>query len=152
MTPLLVELAGRLPADVQLDAELVAWEESGRPDWRRLGRRMLHKDMSIPVTLMVFDVLAVEGLSVVAQPYLERRALLEALEIERPGVQLVATFEDGRALFDVVCEHGLEGVVAKRAHDLYRPGERLWVKTKNQATARFAEESGRARRGLLAHS
>jgi bifunctional non-homologous end joining protein LigD len=48
------------------------------------------------------------------QPYSERRALLEALEIERPAVQLVATFEDGRALFDVVCAQGLEGVVAKR--------------------------------------
>ena len=35
---------------------------------------------------------------------------------------------------------GLEGVVAKRERDPYRPGERLWVKTKSRATARFAEE------------
>jgi ATP-dependent DNA ligase len=39
-----------------------------------------------------------------------------------------------------VCERGLEGVVAKRARDPYRPRERVWVKTKNSATARFAEE------------
>jgi hypothetical protein len=39
-----------------------------------------------------------------------------------------------------VCERGLEGVVAKRLRDPYRPGERVWVKTKNRATARFAEE------------
>jgi hypothetical protein len=32
-------------------------------------------------------------------------------------------------------------VVAKRERDLYRPGERQWAKTKNRATARFAEES-----------
>jgi ATP-dependent DNA ligase len=31
-------------------------------------------------------------------------------------------------------------VVARRDRDRYRPGERLWVKTKNRATARFAEE------------
>jgi bifunctional non-homologous end joining protein LigD len=61
MTALLPEFAKRLPADVQLDGELVAWDENGHPDWHRLGRRILHRDESIPVTLMVFDVLAVEG-------------------------------------------------------------------------------------------
>ena len=58
------------------------------------------------------------------------------------GVQLrlVAAFEDGEALFAAVCERGLEGVVAKRERDPYRPGDRVWVKTKNRGTARFAEE------------
>ena len=49
-------------------------------------------------------------------------------------------FEDGEALYAAVCACGLEGVVAKRGCDPYRPGERGWVKTKNRATARFAEE------------
>jgi ATP-dependent DNA ligase len=39
-----------------------------------------------------------------------------------------------------VCDRGLEGVVAKRLRDPYRPGERGWVKTKNRSTKRFAEE------------
>ena len=55
-------------------------------------------------------------------------------------------FEDGEALFAAVCERGLEGVGAKRLHDPYRPGERQWVKTKNRATARFAEERTRSER------
>ena len=62
-------------------------------------------------------------------------------------MRLVATFEDGEALFAAVCQRGLEGVVAKREQDAYRPGERQWVKTKNRATARFAEERERAGRG-----
>jgi hypothetical protein len=37
-------------------------------------------------------------------------------------------------------ERGLEGVAAKGERDRYRPGERLWVKTKNRAALRFAEE------------
>ena len=74
-----------------------------------------------------------------ASPHVERRALLEALDLEGPQVRLVATFEDGEALFAAVCERGLEGVFAKRDRDPYRPGERQWVKTKNRATARFAE-------------
>ena len=66
--------------------------------------------------------------------------MLEQLDLETERVRLVATFEDGEALFAAVCERGLEGVVAKRERDPYRPGERVWVKTKNRATARFAAE------------
>ncbi len=74
------------------------------------------------------------------QPYSERRALLEQLDLETERVRLVATFEDGEALFAVVCERRLEGIVAKRSAGAYRPGERGWVKTKNRQTARFSEE------------
>ena len=74
------------------------------------------------------------------QPYSERRALLDQLELETERVRLVATFEDGEALFSAVCKRGLEGVVAKRDRAPYRPGERVWVKTKNRGTARFAAE------------
>jgi len=140
MTPLLPELATALPADVQFDGELVALDGEGRPDFHRLSARMLHGRPGNAVTLFVFDVLAVEGLPVTSQPYRERRALLEQLDLEGPLVRLVATFEDGEALFAAVCERGLEGVVAKRERDPYRPGERQWVKTKNRATARFAQE------------
>jgi len=51
----------------------------------------------------------------------------------------------GQALFAAVCERGLEGVVAKRERDRTA---RLsgWVKTKNRATARSAEERNRGRR------
>jgi len=34
-----------------------------------------------------------------------------------------------------VIVHDLEGVVAKRERDPYRPGDRGWVKTKNRTTA-----------------
>jgi bifunctional non-homologous end joining protein LigD len=150
MSERLPELHDALPTDVQLDGELVAWDHTGRPDWHRLSARVLHGDSSIPVTLIAFDVLACEGLPVTGLPYSKRRELLEQLDLERPpSVQVVATFDDGEALFRVVCEQGLEGVVAKRERDPYRPGERDWVKTKNRNTARFAQESARARRGSL---
>jgi len=140
MTPLLPELAAALPPDVQLDGELVALDGDGRPDFHRLGARMLHGRAGIAITFFAFDLLAVEGLPVTATPYSDRRALLEALDVEGPRVRLVATFEDGEALFAAMCERGLEGVVAKRQRDPYWAGERVWVKTKNCATARFAQE------------
>jgi hypothetical protein len=39
-------------------------------------------------------------------------------------VRVIDTFEDGPALFDAILAHGLEGVVAKRERDPYRPAER----------------------------
>src|SRR5215217_556504 len=104
-------------------------------DRRTLSGRMLHGRRGVAVTLFVFDVLAVEGLATTGRPYLTRRALLEALDVEGPRVRFVATFEDGDALFAAVCDRGLEGVVAKRERDPYRPGGRQWVKVKNRATA-----------------
>ena len=112
---------------------------------------MLHGRTGVALTLFVFDVLAVEGLSTTMQPYLERRAILDQLELENQRVRLVATFEDGEALFDAFCERGLEGVVAKRDRDPYRSGERQWVKTKSarqHASRRNAKVSGAASKQL----
>src|SRR5512133_1456363 len=91
MTTLLPELAETLPPNLQLDGELVALDRDGRPDFHRLSARMLHGDRSIAITYFVFDVLAVEGLPVSSQPYADRRALLEELDVEGPHVRFVAT-------------------------------------------------------------
>jgi bifunctional non-homologous end joining protein LigD len=149
MTHLVAQFGRSPPPGVQLDGELVALDETGRPDFHRLSSAMLHGRPGIAITLFVFDVLAVEGLATTMLPYSERRALLEELELESERVQIVATFEDGEALFAAGCERGLEGVVAKRLRDSYRPGGRHWVKTKNRSTARFAEERDRSRKGVV---
>jgi bifunctional non-homologous end joining protein LigD len=130
-----------------LDGEVVALNEDGVPGFHRLSSRILHGRPGIRVTYFVFDVLAVEGLATTMLPYTERRELLEELKIEGSNVRLVATFEDGQVLFNAVCARGLEGVVAKRVDSVYRAGERGWVKAKNRATARFAEEHHRAMQG-----
>ena len=148
MTHLLPEFRNSSPHGVQLDGEIVALYDDGRPDFHRLSSRMLHGRGGIAVTYFVFDVLAVEGLATTMLPSSERRAILEELELENHQVKIVATFEDGPALFRAVCARGLEGVVAKREDDPYRPGDRAWVKTKNRATARFAEERDGVARGI----
>jgi bifunctional non-homologous end joining protein LigD len=142
MTTKLPELGLSLRPDVQLDGELIAWNDDGLPDFHRLGRRMLHGDQSIPVTYMAFDVLALDGEPTLRLPYTERHALLEEVTIDGPAsaVEVVGSFEDGPALWDAIVERGLEGVVAKREREPYKPGGRLWVKTKNRATDRFQQE------------
>jgi bifunctional non-homologous end joining protein LigD len=127
---------------VQLDGVLIAWNDEGLPDFHRLGRRMLHGDRSIPVTYMAFDVLALDSEPTLRLPYTERHALLEEVTIEGPPsvVEVIGSFEDGPALWDAIVERGLEGVVAKREREPYRPGARLWVKAKNRGTVRFQKE------------
>jgi ATP-dependent DNA ligase len=49
-------------------------------------------------------------------------------------------FEDGPALWEAVCEHELEGIVARRLDEPYRCGERAWVKIKNRAYWRYELE------------
>jgi bifunctional non-homologous end joining protein LigD len=126
MIHLLPEFRPALPSGLQLDGEIVALDPEGRPD------RLLHGRSGVPVLLFVFDLLAVEGLATTMLSYAERRALLEQLDLETTQVRLVANFEDGEALFAAVCERGLDGVVAKRLRDPYKPGERQWVETKNR--------------------
>ena len=57
-----------------------------------------------------------------------------------PRWRVPEAFEDGLALWEGVCKHELEGVVAKRLHERYLPGERAWVKVKNRAYWRYELE------------
>jgi ATP-dependent DNA ligase len=50
------------------------------------------------------------------------------------------TFDEGEALFEGVCEHELEGVVAKRRIGRHQRGERGGVKTKNRSYCRYEME------------
>jgi bifunctional non-homologous end joining protein LigD len=89
---------------------------------------------------MVFNVLSIEGESVVLRPYRERRLILEGLDLDAPGWRTPDTFDDGQALWEAVCEHELEGVVAKRRSGRYVSGERGSVKVKNRDYWRYELE------------
>jgi bifunctional non-homologous end joining protein LigD len=139
MTPLVPELAG-LPVPVTVDAELVAFDDTGAPDFPQVCARMLMRQRAIPIKLMIFDLLSIEGRSTMSLPYKQRRAELEALNLDGPHWTTPETFDDGEALFEAVCAHELEGVVAKRQSSLYRSGDRGWVKIKNRSYWRWELE------------
>jgi bifunctional non-homologous end joining protein LigD len=139
MTPLLRELSA-LPIAGTLDGELVAFGEDGRPDFPLLCERMLMRRPGIPVTLMIFDLLSIQDEDLMRTPYSERRAQLEALNLNGPYWRTPEAFDDGAALFEAVCERQLEGVVAKRVDSAYRPGARGWIKIKNRDYWRYEIE------------
>ena len=115
------------------------------PSFPRLCDRMLHSRPGIPITFMVFDVLASEGETNLELPYWQRRRLLDELDLAGPHWQTPETFAEGCVLFEAVCAAGLEGIVAKRLSQPYRPGERLWMKVKNRDYWRYPLELEAAR-------
>ena len=91
--------------------------------------------------LIIFDVLAIDGRAVHRRPYWERRRLLEDLALHGHYWSTTPSHTDGEALWEKVCELGLEGVVAKKRSGHYFPGRRGWIKTKNRAYWRYPLEA-----------
>jgi len=95
-----------------LDGEIVAVDESGIPRFQLLQR--FQKQLTAPTLFYVFDVLWSDGVDITGQTILERRALLERILKPVPGVQLGTYVQnEGKALFQLVKEKGMEGVIAK---------------------------------------
>jgi bifunctional non-homologous end joining protein LigD len=132
ITSLVPELAD-LPDGLAVDGELVAFGDDGLPSFPRLCDRMLHGKRRVEVMLVIFDVLAIDGRAVHRRPYWERRRLLEDLALDGDYWSTTPSHTDGEALWEKVCELGLEGVVAKKRSGLYLSGRRGWIKTKNRA-------------------
>ena len=130
--------------DAVLDGEIVAFDERGRPSFERLQQRMhLTRDAEIrrraqevPVHYMLFDVLYLEGHSLMGRPYEERRELLESLGSRaRPGRRRATTAARARRCSRRARDQGLEGVVAKRLDSRYAPGPALVVLDQGQEQA-----------------
>ena len=129
-----------------LDGELVAVNDDGKPDFPELCECVLLRRSGTPLTFMAFDLLSVEGELVSSEPYTERRRILEERQLDAPQWRTPEVFDDGAALWEAVCEHELEGVVAKRRSGRYVPGERSWIKVKNRDYWRYEmEREGAAR-------
>jgi bifunctional non-homologous end joining protein LigD len=145
MTQVLPELRA-LPSGLVLDGELVAWK-GGEPYFPLICRRVLNRDMSVPMTFVIFDLLRGDGVDFTRRPYLERRHELEGQKLDGAAWTTCERFDDGRALFTAVCELGFEGVVARNYSSVYRPNDRGWVKVKNpNYWRRDAEREAMARK------
>jgi bifunctional non-homologous end joining protein LigD len=125
---------------VVLDGEIVALDEAGRPSFGELQARMhvQHPGAAllakVPVSLLVFDLLDLDGTSTLAATYDDRRVLLEDLGLDGPHWATPPAFAgDGASAVQVSLQQGLEGVLAKRRAAAYQPGKRSrdWVKVKH---------------------
>jgi bifunctional non-homologous end joining protein LigD len=128
-----------------LDGEIVSFDAAGRPSFRRLQKRMhvasataaRQLSVSDPAILLFFDLLYLDGRSLLRLPYSQRRELLDELALSGPAWQTPPAFTgNGEQAVRTSQEQGLEGVVAKRLNSTYTPGRRSpdWIKVKNFRT------------------
>src|SRR5690606_23163076 len=130
-----------------LDGEIVALDDSGRPDFGHLQQRfnltraseIARARRAAPVHLMLFDVLEVDGASTVGETYDRRREILrEHLDLKADTRVAIPEAFDGDldAAMEASRQWGLEGVVAKRRDSRYAVGRRsrAWVKIKHTLT------------------
>jgi bifunctional non-homologous end joining protein LigD len=109
-----------------------ALDDDGKPDFPQICECVLMRRTTTPLTFVAFEVLSVEGRTVMGLPYSERRPILNDLGLHDRFWRAPEAFDDGAALWEAVCEHELEGVIAKKRSERYLSGERGWVKTKNR--------------------
>jgi DNA ligase D-like protein (predicted ligase) len=127
--PYIVEALADLPAGTVVDGEVVAMDESGRPDFNLLQN--LRAEAS-RIQYYIFDLLCWEDRDLTHVPMVERRALLKSLVvIPDERIRVSDYFEAApKDLLSAVREQRLEGIIGKRKDSLYQPGKRggAWIK------------------------
>jgi len=133
--------------DALLDGEVVALADDGVPRFSAIADRMHVRNARRaeqlsalnPVTLIVFDLLRLDGRDLMSRPLVQRRAELESLDLQGDRWQVPPTHDDGQLLYDATAAQGLEGVVSKKRGSIYVPGRRSadWVKLPHRPTLSY---------------
>jgi bifunctional non-homologous end joining protein LigD len=107
-----------------------------------------------PTLYYVFDILWHNGEDLTGKTIMDRRSCLERALKPREGVQLGSYVEgEGKALFNLMKEKGMEGIIAKRKDSIYRPGKRTsdWLKIKARLQQEFVVGGFTAPKGSRKH-
>jgi bifunctional non-homologous end joining protein LigD len=119
-----------------VDGEVIALDERGEPDFALLQARIKGRGVAAeptPFVYEVFDLLHLDGRSLLGEPLEERRRLLASVLRPDPRVRLSEHIEAGGiAFFKAAQARGLEGIMAKDRRSPYEPGKRTdrWQKIK----------------------
>jgi bifunctional non-homologous end joining protein LigD len=119
-----------------VDGEVIALDDNGEPDFALLQERIKGRGrggIANPFLYEVFDLLWLEGRSLLGEPLEERRRLLQSVLRTDPRVRMSEHIErDGLAFFEAARVRGLEGIMAKDRRSPYEPGKRTlaWQKVK----------------------
>ena len=138
------ELAGRFPEIVEavkdlsarecvIDGEVVALDKQGRSSFQLLQAREM-EGRKTPVYFYAFDLLQLDGKSLVSLPLEARKNVLEKLcaDAGDPIRYSGAIGGDAKLLLEEVKRRGLEGIIGKQRNSVYEPGRRsgAWIKLK----------------------
>jgi bifunctional non-homologous end joining protein LigD len=119
-----------------VDGEVIALDERGEPDFALLQARIKGQrggGVATPFVYEVFDLLYLDGRSLLDEPLEERRRVLAKVLRADPRVRLSEDITgEGLAFFKAAKARGLEGIMAKDRRSTYQPGKRsmAWQKIK----------------------
>jgi len=126
--PAILEALTGMPDESVIDGEIVALDDSGRPNFNLLQN---YRSESSRIRYFVFDLLCYKGRDTTQLPLIERRELLRGIKFDSPRIKLVDYQETtGWEMVEAVKRLGLEGVIGKRKDSPYQSDRRsgLWVK------------------------
>jgi bifunctional non-homologous end joining protein LigD len=132
--PEIREAVAQLAASkVILDGEIVALDAQGRPSFQLLQAYELGRERP-PLFFYAFDLLRVEGRSLLGEPLTDRKSRLEQLLKNAPPVLRYSASLKGdvKTLLAKAARLGLEGLIGKRKDSIYEAGRRsgAWIKLK----------------------
>jgi bifunctional non-homologous end joining protein LigD len=139
--PELSELADAVRArNAIVDGEVVALDEHGRSSFSLMQQRtglgerkgrVRNADPGVPIVYYAFDLLYLDGYSLIDVDLVERKRLLRQVLTLGPRIRYSEDFDDGLALYRAAREQGLEGIVAKRRTSCYEQRRsHAWLKMK----------------------
>lgn len=147
LTSLKEMLQARQIFQIIVDGEIVSLDNAGRPSFSSLQQRFRLTPskarimmVKAPVSYIIFDLLQLNGRYFLDKTYVERRHMLETLQLTSSFSQ-VPDYQagDGNAMLLATKKLGLEGIIAKRLDSVYHPGQRTgdWLKIKNTLRQEF---------------
>lgn len=134
-----------IPHSFIVDCEIIPFEHSPKAFQeliKRLRRRHRVEEYArkIPVKLYVFDLLYLDGTSLIDMPLVERRRLLNTIiqpteRMELAKWILTKSSAQARIMFQEALDLGFEGLMMKNPDARYTPGKRgsEWLKLKPEA-------------------
>jgi DNA ligase-1 len=142
--PEIVSVVSSMPSEFILDGELLAYRADRPLHFQELQKRLRRKAVTdrlmaeIPVVYVPYDIMYLNGQSLIGRPLTERKKLLSQIRFREPiidlGYRVVSTALEIACAFKESREAGHEGLVVKELESQYYPGKRgrHWTKLKHE--------------------
>jgi bifunctional non-homologous end joining protein LigD len=130
------------PIKAVVDGEIVVVDEKGISAFRKLEEWKTVEDGQLEFYL--FDILWLNGISLMDLPLIERRQILEQLVPENEIIRFSESFAaNGKEFFKSAEKLGIGGILAKRADSIYQPNVRTknWLKIKTSQKPKPAKKA-----------
>jgi DNA ligase 1 len=142
--PEIVSVVSSMPSEFILDGEVLAYRADRPLHFQELQKRLRRKAVTdhlmaeVPIVYVPYDIMYLNGQSLIDRPLTERKKLLSQFRFREPiidlGYRVVSTASEIAGAFRESRNAGHEGLVVKELESQYYPGKRgrHWTKLKHE--------------------